>query len=221
MGFTISLPNMDNDNSINNIFNCNLDTLENFFPPEGFEMPKDITYLKLGFYITHYEEYRDRFDKEILIPVDKFRNTELYYKFMKDDLGLDRDPNYPKAPLKYMYEQFKLHTYTPYSEVTDDLRSKEASIKRKMNEYIILADKNIIFAKDQLKRMRSSVTAMDKRLKKQCSYENLYMITDLTRYFRKTLDIYQDYISDKTEVAKRLYDDIIKSLNALQSVKYM
>lgn len=221
MNFMISLPNMDNDNSINNIFNCNLDTLENFFPPEGFEMPKDITYLKLGFYITHYEEYRDRFDKEILIPVDKFRNTELYYKFMKDDLGLDRDPNYPKAPLKYMYEQFKLHTYTPYSEVTDDLRSKEASIKRKMNEYIILADKNKIFAKDQLKRMRSSVTAMDKRLKKQCPYENLYMITDLTRYFRKTLDIYQDYISDKTEVAKRLYDDIIKSLNALQSVKYM
>ena len=49
----------------------------------------------------------------------------------------------------------------------------------------------------------------------------IYMITDLTRYFRKTLDIYQDYISDKTEVAKRLYDDIIKSLNALQSVKYM
>ena len=47
------------------------------------------------------------------------------------------------------------------------------------------------------------------------------MITDLTRYFRKTFDIYQDYISDKTEVAKRLYDDIIKSLNALQSVRYM
>lgn len=217
----INLPDMESENSINNIFNCNLDTLENFFPPEGFEAPKNITYLKLGFYITHYDEYKEKFDKEILIPVDKFRNTELYYKFMKDDLGLDRDLNYPKAPLKYMYEQFKLHTYTPYNESTDDFHSKAIFIKRKMDEYILLADKNKIFAKDQLKRMRSSVTAMDKRLKKQCLYENLYMMTDLVRYFRKTLDIYQDYIADKTTVAKKLYDDIIDSLNSLQSMKLL
>ena len=217
----ICLPDMEGENSINNIFNCNLDTLENFFPPEGFEAPKDITYLKLGFYITHYDEYKEKFDKEILIPADKFRNTELYYKFMKDDLGLDRDPNYPKAPLKYMYEQFKIHTYVPYSESIDIFHFKALSIKIKMDEYILLADKNKIFAKDQLKRMRSSVTAMDKRLKKQCPYENLYMMTDLVRYFRKTLDIYQDYIADKTTVAKKLYDDIIDSLNSLQTAKFL
>lgn len=205
----VTLPKQEYLNN-NNIFNCNMDTLKKFFPPEDFSNPKYIKYYNLGFYLKNSKEYMDKFHDE------ETRNehciSKLYYKMMEEDIGIGEEYLKPinpvKAMIRYGYEDITVHL--PSTELEQSYIDE--SIKVLLN-YVLLSDKNLAFAKDELRRMRLSVTAMGKRLNKECKYSENEAVSELVRYFRFCLDEYQSYMEDKTQAANSIYYAILDSIS--------
>lgn len=205
----ITLPNpevLDN----NNIFNCNLNTLDKFFPPEDFANPKDIKYYNIGFYLKNSREYIDKFKN------DKIRNiycvSKLYYNMMKEDIGIGEEYLKPIKPIKAMI-RFGYDNITIHSKSSEVCHNYIDELIDKMLNYVLLSDKNLAFTKDELKRMRLSVTAMNKRLYKDAKYYEIDAILELYKYFRFCLDEYQLYMEDKTQAANSIYFSILNSMS--------
>lgn len=205
----ITLPNPKALNN-NNIFNCNLNTLKRFFPPEGFSNPKDTKYYNIGFYLKDSKDYIDKFNNDKIR--DRYGISNLYYKMMEEDIGTGLEylkPTRPvKAMIRYGYDDVVIHLQS--SEVYQNYINE--LIERLLN-YVLLSDKNLAFAKDELRRMRLSVTAMNKRLHKDAKYYEADAILELVKYFRFCLDEYQTYMEDKTQAANSIYFAILDNVS--------
>lgn len=205
----ITLPNPEALRD-NNIFNCNLNTLKKFFPPEGFPDPRNINYYNIGFYLKNSDEYIRRFEDEK--SVNRLGFSKLYYKMMEEDIGINEEYLKPINPIKAMirfgYEDVVIHVQS--SSVDKEYIDK--LIERLLN-YGLLSNKNLAFAKDELKRMRLSITAMQKRVCKVCDNDSIELIDKLVEYFRFCLDEYQTYIKNKFQAENNIYYNILSSVS--------
>lgn len=201
-----------------NIFNCNLNTLKKFFPIEDFPLPKDTKYINYipWFFGIEYDMY-DKMFKDKMSIVDKFKNSRLFYDFMEKDLGIYRFIDIGLSPVHYMYSTKYNNSIVQIDDSEEVNKSYIESAIDKMYEYYLLSDKNLSHAKDELKRMRMSTTAMGKRLMKDSKfkYNGIYddKVIMLSNYYKFVLKTYQLYMEDKTTVAKRICKDHIVLLN--------
>lgn len=188
----------------NNLFNCNLNTLEAFFPPSPFPLPRDTNLYSITDYFNpnNTPKYIKKFhdDRKRVGP---FKIPKMYFDMMEKDLGIKLDKIPDIQPANFMFERY----YDDILEQKDtcDLTKDEIrNICNTLFEYYIMADKNLGYAKLQLKGMRASVTAMRKRLDKQGpSYKNA--IYEYRCYLKSILDLYEKYIGDKTIACKQIY----------------
>lgn len=212
----ISIPDSSLNYEKDNLFNCNLNTLKEYFPIKGFPGPKDIkTIYDISYLLTPniFAIYEQIFNNS-MSDVDKYHNSKLYYYIMNSDLGLDIKPGvHPESMCRLMY---KIYMDSAVKHIDADEVSEEEINEIIDNLYIyqLMADKNLSHAKDELKRKRLSVTAMEKRLyksDKNCTNNNYTeQISKLVNYYRFVLLTYQQYIEDKTWVAKEIYKELLK-----------
>ena len=209
----------------NNLFNCNLNSLKEFFPPHPFPLPKETTLYNISDYLNpnnNYDYIRSfKHDMEL---VGNFKIERLYYEIMKKDLGISFDDIPICPPAKLMFDLY----YKDISEKADTNTVSEEKINDMSNMiymYYLLADKNLSHAKDELKRMRLSVTAMNKRLIKQDNKSlfgrNNKSILEYTKYLRFILETYELYITDKTTVSKQIYLRIARHLEEYYDSKHL
>lgn len=193
----------------NNLFNCNLNSLKNFFPPTPFPDPKETNIFNISDYLNpnNTMKYIDKFNEDMK-KVGKFRMENLYLEMVNIDLGIPIKDIIDEPIPKFIFDRY-------YNNIMVYKDSKNVSSKEieftidKLYEYQLLSDKNLTFAKDELKRMRLSTTFMNKRLikddKNRFGGANNKSIAYYTGYLRFILETYENYISDKTLVSSQIY----------------
>ena len=208
-----------------NIFNSTLDSLKKFFPIEGFPLPKEtkyITSIPWFFKYDNYIKYLDMFNTN-REKVDQYNNSKLLYNMIKEDLNIDLDPESLVTTQVGIFN----YKYDQSVESVDKNDIGENYIYDCMDEllsYLLMNDKALSHGKDELKRMRISVTAMGKRLLKDDTkkYNSLYnpYIQELCKYYKFVLDTYQYYIEDKNRASKMICKEHIRLLSEFYNGLY-
>ncbi len=214
---TIYIPKGSIDYENNELLNCNLNTLKDFFPIKGFPLPKDTKILTISWYFLpdNYNSIKEQY-KIYKSPADKYNNNELYYDFILEDLDLGRQQKGEELPpVRYIYRS-KINDYIYKTDSNDINLNDINNIIERLYIYNLMAEKNLSHARDELRRMRISITAMWKRLKREDDkiYKSYYRekINTLVKYNKFILDTYQYYMEDKTLVAKEIYKHLVNLL---------
>lgn len=230
----ITIPNLEfipNDSRFNDnhLFNCSTNSLSKFFPPEGFQNPKDVRgIVDITEYLANFKDYEAKFNEDMK-EIDQFGNSNIYYGFMEDDLGIVYDTIEDKTlnPIRIMYrhncDNLFRKIYPIYLDIfIDDLNSYMKEVLYKLYYYGNGANSARSFAKDEIKRMRLSVTALSKRLNKsiektlrldgECTTILKEKIDVLIKYYRFILMVYEQYINDKIFVVQYIYNSLVDTL---------